>query len=143
MFDQLKAMGALAGLMRDKERLSESSRRVRERLRSLRVSAAAGGGAVEAIITGEMRIEAVKLSPALATGSNDERSRAMAEALIAQAINEALDKAKAAAAAIVEAEARELGLGDLLGEKGLAALRGQGRDDGDGDLAGVVRGLLS
>lgn len=143
MFDQFKAMGALAGLMRDKERLNAASRRVRSKLASLRISASAGGGAIEAIATGEMRIEAVNLSPAMRTASADEASRAMAEALIAQAVNDALDKAKAAAASIIEAEARDLGLADLLGEKGLAALRGSRGDDANGEIAGIVRGLPS
>lgn len=144
MFDQLKAMGALAGLMRDKDRLAASSRRVREKLAAVRATASAGAGAVEAVATGEMRLEAVRLSPAIAIAA-DDCSRTMAETLIAQAINDALDRARQAAAAIIEAEARELGLADVLGEKGLAALRGArgAGSDTDGELANLVRGLLT
>lgn len=135
MFDQLKAMGVLAGLMRDKDRLRAASERVRAKLAALRVSASVGGGAVEAVATGEMRIESVRVSPALASGFADGDSRVMAEGLIAQAVNEALGRAKASAAQIIEAEAREMGLGDLIGQ---GALPGE-----SGDIAGVVRGLLS
>ncbi len=45
MFDQMKAMGAVAGLLRDKERLAEISQRVQDTLGTVSAwSASPGGG---------------------------------------------------------------------------------------------------
>ncbi len=116
MFDAFKAAGAIAGLMKNKEALLESGERVRARLGSLRVEGSSGGGAVRATVSGEMRVLDIRIEPALASGlGTDPATRAMAEALITEAVNNALDRAKSLAQAELAKEAEALGVGGLPG----------------------------
>lgn len=114
MLDQFKMMGALAGLLKDKEKVQETAERVREKLDATRVEGSAGGGAVRATVTGSARVESVRVDPALGAGFADDESRALAESLIAEAVNDGLRKAREAAQAIVEEEAQEMGLADMI-----------------------------
>jgi DNA-binding protein YbaB len=114
MLDQFKAMGALAGLMKDKDRLREISERVRTRLEETRVEGRAGGGAVRVEVSGVGEVLGVHVEPAIGAGFADAESRDAAQLLIAEAVNDGLTKAKQAAQSIVESEAEELGLGDML-----------------------------
>ena len=65
MFDQFKAMGAIAGLLKDKERVRAAMERFREKLERMRVTGTAGGGAVRVVVNGKMIAEDVQLDPAL------------------------------------------------------------------------------
>lgn len=114
MFDQFKAMGAVAGLMKDKDRLREVSERVRTRLEAVRAEGRAGGGAVRVEVSGVGVVLSVHIEPAMAVGFADDESRGAAELLIAEAVNDGIAKAKEAAQSIIEDEAEELGLGDML-----------------------------
>jgi DNA-binding protein YbaB len=114
MFDQFKAMGALAGLLKDKDKVKATADRVREKLEATRVEGSAGGGAVRATVNGTARVLFVHVEPALGAGFGDEQSRGMAEALIAEAVNDGLRRAREAAQAIVEEEAHEMGLADMI-----------------------------
>jgi DNA-binding protein YbaB len=122
MFDNLKAMGALAGLMKNQDKLKAAMERVKRTLADTRLTGESGSGAVRAIVTGDLRILSVEVGPALAAGLADAASRRMAETLIAEAVNDGLRKAQAEAARVMSAEAKELGLPDLPG--GLAGLLG-------------------
>lgn len=111
MFDAFKSMGALAGLMRDKERLAEAAERVRSKLRDVRAEGQAGAGAVRVVASGELLVVSVHVEVAMASGLGaDEASRAMAETLIAEATNAALERAREAAAKIVGDEMEAMGL---------------------------------
>lgn len=121
MFDQLKMAGALAGLLKNKEGLKAAGERIRTRLKEVRAGGASGGGAVRATATGELRIESIQIEPALAAGLADPASRAYAEQLIAEAVNNALDQAKAVAQREAAKEAEALG---LPGMDGLAGMLG-------------------
>jgi DNA-binding YbaB/EbfC family protein len=119
VLDSFKQMGALAGLLKNREALQEAGERVRARLAELRVTGRAGGGVVRATANGQMRILAVEVDPSLASGLGaDDASRAMGEQLIAEAVNEALSLAQEAAQAEVAREAEAMGLGDLAGQFG-------------------------
>jgi hypothetical protein len=119
MFDSFKQMGALAGLLKNREALQEAGERVRARLAELEVTGRAGGGAVRATVNGQMRVLRVEFDPSLAAGLGaDETSKAMAEGLVADAVNEALRLAQDAAQAEITREAEALGLGDMAGELG-------------------------
>ncbi len=114
MFDQLKAMGALAGLVQNKERLRAAADRVRASLDTDPPVGEAGSGAARATINGKLRVETLTLDPALAAGlAADAASRAHAEGLIRDAVNDGLEKAKQRLASAVEAEAKELGIDEL------------------------------
>ena len=124
MFDSLKTMQALGSLMKNKDQIAQAARRVGEKLDALRVEGEAGSGACHATVTGKMRVVDVTLEPSLVAGMGaDEKTRGLAQTLIAEAVNDANTKAQARAHAIVRAEAEDLGLGDLdLGDLGLGDL---------------------
>lgn len=120
MFDSLKAMGALAALMKDKEKLQRSSERVQEVLGASRVTGEAGGGAVRVTMSGRMMVVSVEIDRVLASamGGSEENRRA-GEELIAEASNAAIVKAQALMQQIVSKEARDLGLPELPGLQNL------------------------
>jgi len=124
MFDNLKTLGALSGLMKNKERLAESARRVRDELASARVVGESGGGLVRAVATGDMRVVSVELAPTLGAGLGaSETDRAMAGALIAEAVNEAIARAKDRAQEVIRRETEALGLPSDLGGLGADLFR--------------------
>ncbi|MCC6429122.1 MAG: YbaB/EbfC family nucleoid-associated protein [Phycisphaerales bacterium] len=121
MFDKLKTMGALAGLMKNREGLKQAGDRVKSKMEQTRCTGEAGGGAARAVVTGKMVVLEVELSPALVGGmAADEKTRALASGLIAEAINQALGKAQQKLQEAVKIEADALGLGDLGDLEGLA-----------------------
>lgn len=115
MLDQFKAMGALAGLLKNRDRLREASERVREKIASMRVEGSAGGGAVRVRLSGRSRVETVTLDAPLASTLSQPGSKAHAERLIAEAVNDALGKAEAALKEELAREAKALGLDDIPG----------------------------
>ena len=119
MFDSLKAAGAIAGLMKNKEAIKEAGTRIKTRLAELRAAGGSGGGAVRATVTGDMKVVSVTLEPAALVGLSDPASKVMVESLIAEAVNNAMDIAKAMAQREIAKEAEALGLPNLPGMEGL------------------------
>ena len=121
MFDNMKTMAALAGLMKNKDKLKAAGERVKAKAEETRVTADAGGGAARATVSGAMRVISVELSPALVLGmAADEKTRTLAASLIAEAVNEALKQAQVRMKAAIDEEARaapefEGGLPDIPG----------------------------
>ena len=116
MMEQFKMMGALAGLMKNQQKLREIGEEVKRKLAELRVTAETGGGAVRATASGSMRIISVELEPSLFSGlvgSGGEDDRMLAEDLIAGAVNAALEKAQLAAQEEVSSAMGGLGLPDI------------------------------
>ena len=120
MIDQFKAMGALAGLLKNKEKLKEAGERLKETIAGMSATGTAGGGAVRVTVSGLMRVTAVELSPAVIAGFSlqgdaADQTRAMVESLIADATNDALQSVQAMVHAEVARQSQELGLPDLPG----------------------------
>ena len=119
MFDKIKAMGAMAALLKDKERLRESAQRIKLRAAEVRAEGEAGGGAVRATVDGTMKVLKVEMQPALVAGmAADEKTRELAGTLIADAVNAAGKTAQEAMKVIMAKEAKEMGLPDLPGDLG-------------------------
>jgi len=115
MFDQMRAMGAIASLMKDRQKLSEAAARVKDRLEAARVEGSAGGNAITVTVAGTLRVIDVHIEPAMAAAfSADDQSRTMAQELIAEATNDAMAAAQALAREIIAEEAKELGLPEEL-----------------------------
>lgn len=113
MLDGLKGMAGLAGLMKDLPRIKERMEEVKRGLADLRVEAETGGGAVRAIVSGQMRVVSIDVDPALLAGlvnPDDPDDRSMASELVAGAVNAALERAQAEAERELAAAANELGL---------------------------------
>ena len=103
MFDQLKAMGAVAGLLKDK-------------MERTRVTGAAGGGAVRVTISGKLRVTDVEVMPALASSLGVEDSgRIQLQNLILEATNDALERVQALIQEEAARRMQELGLPDMPG----------------------------
>ncbi len=116
MFDNIKAMGALAGLMKNKDKLKEAGERVKAKMDATRVIGEAGGGAARVIATGAMRIIEVELTHGLVLGmAADEKTRALAGSLIAEATNQALARAQLVMKETVDEEAKAMGLDGIPG----------------------------
>jgi DNA-binding protein YbaB len=119
VFDSLKVAGALAGLMKNKDNLKAAGERIKTRLAELRAAGGSGGGAVRATVSGDMKVISITLEPAALVGLTDPASKGMVESLIAEAVNNAMDIAKAMAQREIAKEAEALGLPNMPGLEGL------------------------
>ena len=124
MFDKFKAMGAVAGLMKNQDKIKESMAAVREHLDQVRVTGQGGAGAARVVMSGQLKVLEVELTSALVAGmAADEKTRLLAGTLVAEAVNDAMRQAQAVIKQTVDKEAEKLGLGDL-GSGGLGGLLG-------------------
>lgn len=121
MFDSLKAAGALAGLLKNKEQLKQAGERIKLRLAELRAGGGSGGGAVRATVTGDMKVVSISLEPAVcaALASGTQNDREQVQQLICEAVNNAMDIAKAMAQREIAKEAEAMGLPNIPGMEGL------------------------
>lgn len=113
MFDNLKGLAGLAGLLKDLPRIKAKMDEVKERLAETTVTGETGGGAVTATANGMLRIVSIEVDPAMFAGlvnAVDPQDRRMAEDLIAGAVNTALDNARALAEREMAGAADELGI---------------------------------
>ncbi|MCC6285906.1 MAG: YbaB/EbfC family nucleoid-associated protein [Phycisphaerales bacterium] len=110
MFDKLKAMTAMAGLLKNQDQIKGAIERVAQRLAQARVTGEAGGGAVRVTMSGKMDVVDVALAPALAAGLGDEPTRQRAEFMIAEAMTLAQTRARHLAREVINREAGALGL---------------------------------
>lgn len=120
MLNQMKAMGAIAGLLKNKEKLKEQAEQVKVKLETTRVFGEAGGGAVRVTCTCRLVVERIEIAPALASSGDP----AQLEKLVEEGVNEALEAAQDRAKAIIAQAADEMGLGDILGSGDLGSLGG-------------------
>ncbi len=113
MFDNLKGMAGLAGLLKDLPKIKARLEEAKEQLGARTVTGETGGGAVRVTANGLLKIVSVEMDQALMAGlieSADAGDKAMAEDLIAGAVNAALTKARELAEQEMAAAAGELGL---------------------------------
>jgi DNA-binding protein YbaB len=112
LFDKLKAATQLAGMLKDLPKLQGLVEEVRARLATTKVEGSAGGGAVKAVAFCDIRIDTVTLDPSvfrgIANGSASDQS--YANRLVAEAVNDALAKARAKLAEELGKSARESGI---------------------------------
>lgn len=112
MFDKLRAATQMAGMLKDLPRLQAKMEEVRARLSTTQVEGSAGGGAVKAVAFCDLRIDSVTLDPSvfrgIATGSPSDQS--YANRLIADAVNDALARARARMAEELGRAAAESGI---------------------------------
>ncbi|RMH11844.1 MAG: YbaB/EbfC family DNA-binding protein [Planctomycetota bacterium] len=121
MFDQLKMMGAVAGLLKNRDEIKAAGERIQQRLESMRVEGSSEGGLCRAVVSGKMEVVSIDVSPTMGSGlaQGDEPSRTLACQMIADAVNEAIRKAQVAVAEAIDEEGERLGLpglGEQLGQ---------------------------
>ncbi|MDQ7013902.1 MAG: YbaB/EbfC family nucleoid-associated protein [Planctomycetota bacterium] len=119
MFDQMKQMGAIASLLKNKDKLAEAAARVKRALEDRPVTAESGGGAVRVTIGSEMKVLRIEIAPAVAAGIGaGDDARQQIETLIADATNDAMQLAQQRLKEAIDREATELGFegfGDQIG----------------------------
>ena len=107
-------LGGLGDLMKNAGKIRESMEKAGEALAKLQVEGTAGGGSVTAKVNGKMEVLAVRIDPKLLADGDAE----LLEDLVAGAVNQALTKARDAAAQSFSSMAGGLpipGLSGLLG----------------------------
>ncbi len=119
MFNNL---GNLADLMRNAGKIQESVRKATESLGQITVEGASGGGEVTAKANGRLELVSVRIDPKLLAGGDAE----LLEDLVTAAVNQALVKAREAAAASLQSIAGGLPI------PGLSSLSGFGPAGGGG-----------
>lgn len=123
MFDKLKALSTVAALLKDKDKISQATQRVKQLSADLRCMGEGGGGSVRVTCNGQMKLIAVELAPTLAAGmAADNRTRELAGNLIIEATDKAQAIAKERMTEIIRKEAKALGLPDT--PEGLQTLLG-------------------
>ena len=113
MLDNLKSMASLGGLLKNLPKIKERMATLKEKLGRQTVTGETGGGAVRVTATGLLRVVSIEVDPAMLAGlvdANDPQDKAMAEGLIAGAVNTALQKARELAEKEAAAAAGEMGL---------------------------------
>ncbi|MEX0702916.1 MAG: YbaB/EbfC family nucleoid-associated protein [Planctomycetales bacterium] len=112
-----KGIGNLVSVLKHAGQIQGKVGELKEELAKVRVEGSAGGGMVIVEASGHHKVLAVRIDSSLANGD-----REMLEELVAAAVNQALDKAKQAAAEQMSrlAEGMDIpGLGDMLEKMGL------------------------
>lgn len=97
MFDQMKNLKQLAGLMGNAGELKAKFEAMQVELERKTVEADAGAGAVRVTVNGQLRVVAVHLDPAMTTalvGEGADADKGMVEELIVSATNAAMAKAQ-------------------------------------------------
>lgn len=112
MFEKLKQASHMAGMLKDIPKLKAKLDEVRERLGTLKVEGSAGGGAVRAVAFCDLRIESVSLDPAVFRGiaAGSEADQAYANRMVAEAVNDALNRARARVAEELGNAAKDAGV---------------------------------
>jgi nucleoid-associated protein EbfC len=114
MFEQLKNLGSM---MQQAQQIQGRMAEVKEKITELRVEGIAGGEMVKVVATGDMKIISLNIERSLIESQDGE----MIEELVTAAVNQALQKAKEAAAAAMSEVAGGMnipGLGDALSKFG-------------------------
>lgn len=108
MLDQMKMLGALGNLMKNKDKIAAN---IKTKVGAIEVVGEAGGGAVKATVSGELKVLSVAISPA--AKSRDDLGQ-----LIADATNHALNAAQLRVKQAMDDEFRNAGLPNGIGDMG-------------------------
>jgi len=112
-----KGIGDLASLLKQAHQMQSKIGDLKEQLAQVRVEGQSGGGMVRVEATGQQKILAIHVDPSLLS----DNDREIIEDLLVAATNQALDKARQAAADQMGDLAGEMnipGLGDALANLG-------------------------
>ena len=112
MFDKLKQASQMAGMLKDLPKLQSKMEEVRARLANTKVEGSAGGGAVKAVAFCDIRIDSVTLDPSVFRGmaNGSPSDQAYAHRMIAEAVNDALTRARARMAEEIGRAAKDSGI---------------------------------
>ena len=113
MFDSLRGMAGMAGIMKDLPRIKERLKEVKEDVSKRTVEASSGNGGVVAVASGRMRIVSLRLDPevlaSLMSPDSPDNTKCV-EDLVVEAVNLALDKSQEMVSKAITDAARDFGL---------------------------------
>lgn len=112
MFDGLKNIAGMASIMKDLPKMQARFEQVKNELASMRVESETGGGAVCVVATADMKIQSVRIDPAVMLtliDPNSPEDHRMAEELVSGAVNMAMERAREAAKDHLTAAASDMG----------------------------------
>lgn len=81
-------MGNMAGMMKKVQKLQADMAKLQDELKARTIEVSTGGGAVKVTVTGEKKIQSIKIAPSAVDPEDVE----MLEDLVAAAVNEAMTK---------------------------------------------------
>lgn len=110
----LKGIGSLIGLMKNAGELRGKMEAMQEELARRRVEGTSGGGMVTAEANAQQKLLSVRFDPDLLASGDRE----MLEDLVVAAVNQAMEKARVAAAEEMQKVAEIPGLGEMLSKFG-------------------------
>ena len=116
----IKGIGNIASMLKQASEMQGRLAEAREKVAGIRVQGIAGGEMVKVEATGEMKILSISIEPSLM----ETGDREMMEELITAATNQALQKAKEAAAAAMSDVTSEMnipGLNEAMSKFGLSS----------------------
>jgi DNA-binding protein YbaB len=123
VFDQLKMMGAVANLMKNKEAIAEAAARVQENLEKRVVTVEAPDKSISVQVNGKLAVLEIRLADRVVKdAASNAETQAKMEKLIVGAVNAAMARAKEIIQEEISTETQKLGLGDLGGLSSLGNL---------------------
>lgn len=99
-------LGNMAGLLKQAKEMQAKMKQMNDRLEKTRVEGNAGGGMVVVVCNGLAEFLSIKIDPSLPA----EKDVLLLESMVLAAINDARDKAQAAAKSEMERAASEMGI---------------------------------
>jgi DNA-binding protein YbaB len=125
MFDNLKMMGAVASLMKNKEKIAIAMQRVQANLEERRITVNAPDGSVRVVMNAKSKIESITFAPeVLAAAASDAMAKERLERMIAGAISAAQARVVEILKAEIDREAKDLGVPELADSGALSKLLG-------------------
>ncbi len=126
MLDQMKLLGTLGGLLKNKDKLMGAGDRIKAKLSAVKVSGESTGGGVKATVSGSLVVQKIELSQQVVQQLNAGGvTRDGATQLICEAVNDAIAEAQVEIKKAVDEEAKALGLeGGIPDVAGLGSLLG-------------------
>lgn len=106
MFDGLKGMASLAGMMKDLPKMQARMAEVKAHLGDLKLESQVGDGTVRVVVNGAMQVESVEIDEARAASLEPGQL----QDLVRVAVNEGLDRAREAVQEKLSSVADDMGL---------------------------------
>jgi DNA-binding protein YbaB len=123
VFDQLKMMGAVANLVKNKEAIAEAAARVQENLEKRVITVEAPDKSISVQVNGKLAVLEIRLAERVVKdAASSPETQAKMEKLVVGAVNAAMARAKEIIQEEISTETQKLGLGDLGGLSSLGNL---------------------
>jgi len=106
MFDGLKGMASLAGMMKDLPKMQARMAEVKAHLGDLKLESQVGDGTVRVVVNGAMQVESVEIDEARTASLEPGQL----QDLVRVAVNEGLDRAREAVQEKLSSVADDMGL---------------------------------